>query len=200
MDCSANGPLSETLPIKEAGDMIDFHRWNLRRYAADSAAGAALGPAEDILTTDSCHSIVPATLASFNLSKAYTTLGNFPAASLSAMLHLSLVIIQDDAEAHQRAVLNVLRVFSETVATDPARFQNRLAGLSKHWRAFLNDSTMHRWYETGGRCDEVERFIEGCMLSAAALWSSRAYAAERDSRSPSRGGGESPGSKRRSGL
>ncbi|KAH8901128.1 hypothetical protein GQ53DRAFT_814608 [Thozetella sp. PMI_491] len=150
---------------KEAGDMVDFHRWNLRRYAADSAAGAALGPAEDILTTDACHSSMLATLASFNLSKAYATLGNYLAASLSAMLHLSLVDIQIDAETHQRAVLNVLRIFSETVAADPARFQDRLAGFSRYWRAFLDDKTMHRWYETGGRCDEIERFVESaCFL------------------------------------
>ena len=38
------------------------------------------------------------------------------------MLHLSLTIVQEDAEAHQRAVLNVLQIFSETLAADAPRF------------------------------------------------------------------------------
>jgi hypothetical protein len=51
--------------------------------------------------------------------------GNYLAASLNAMLHLSPTIVQDDAEKHQRAVLNVLQVFSETVAADASSFQDR---------------------------------------------------------------------------
>jgi hypothetical protein len=150
---------------KEAGDTIAYHRWDLRKYAGDSLAGAALYPAEFVLTSGKAHSIILATLASFNLSKAYSTVGNYLAASLNAMLHLSLTIVQDDAETHQRAILNVLQIFSETVAADVTRFQDRLIGLSKYWGAFLDDLAIHRWSESSGRCDEIERFIEGaCFL------------------------------------
>lgn len=148
----------------EAGDNIAFHRWNMRKYASDTAVGASIKAAEAILKDSVVHSSVLATLASFNLSKAYLTLGNYFSAALNSMLHLSLVIVQDDAEDHQRAVLAVLDVFSAAIAADP-RLQQQLPRLGELWKGWLDDNTIHRWAAGYPRCDEIERFIDGaCFL------------------------------------
>jgi hypothetical protein len=91
----------------EAGDNVSFHRWNMRQYAGDAVVGASVQSAEAVIEDLVVHSSILTTLASFNLSKAYLALGNYFLAALNAMLHLSLVSGQGDAEAHQRGVLAV---------------------------------------------------------------------------------------------
>ena len=57
----------------EAGDYISYHRWNMRKYAGDHLVAAIVHPAEMILRGETVHSTELALMASFNLSKAYTT-------------------------------------------------------------------------------------------------------------------------------
>jgi hypothetical protein len=51
------------------------------------------------------------------------------------------------------------------VASDETKFHTRLTKISSFWNGFLDDNTIYRWNLAGGRCDEIERFIEGaCFL------------------------------------
>ncbi|KAH7322656.1 CHAT domain-containing protein [Stachybotrys elegans] len=150
---------------EEAGDMIACHRWKMRKYAGDQVVGASVQASEDVLKADAeVHSMTLTTLASFNLAKTYLTLGNYFAASLNAMLHLSLTDIRIDSESHQRAILVVLETFTEAIAAEP-RLQERLPELARRWNGWLHDQTLHRWHDGQIRCDEIERFIDGsCFL------------------------------------
>ncbi|KAK3307883.1 CHAT domain-containing protein [Chaetomium strumarium] len=153
----------------EAGDMISYHRWNMRKYAGDEVVGACIQASEEVLKGDAVvHSTVLATMASFNLAKAYLTLGNHFAASLNALFHLSLTSIQNDAESHQTAVLSALHCFSEAVAAEP-RLQSRFPALKDRWNGWLESTALRRWDQGQPRCDEIERFIDGaCFLPSLA--------------------------------
>jgi hypothetical protein len=116
---------------KEAGDNIMYQRWNLRKYAGDSLSVASINDAERVIANDesvAVHSSLLVLLASFNLSRAYLSVGNFFEAALNSLLHMSLTAQRGDVESHQRAMLNVLhrhcggdaRLLSRILVDNPA--------------------------------------------------------------------------------
>lgn len=149
----------------EAGDNITVHRWSLRKYAGDFLVGAAVEPAEVVIAGEYApHSVRLATLASFNLSQAYCTVGNYYEAALSAMLHLSICYAQNDSENTQRAILNVIKVFGDYLASEPKGVIEKLLDIPRLWNGWLDDFTLLRWAQGHPRCDEIDRFIDGALF------------------------------------
>ncbi|KAG4435976.1 hypothetical protein IFR05_008557 [Cadophora sp. M221] len=152
---------------KEAGDSIMYQRWNLRKYAGDSLSVASINDAERVIANDesvAVHSGLLVVLASFNLSRAYLSVGNFFEAALNSLLHLSLTAQRGDVESHQRATLNVLNVYSEAVANNTSDPEETLKGLAVLWPGWLTPKSYDRWEAAQARCDEIDRFIDAALF------------------------------------
>jgi hypothetical protein len=152
----------------EAGDNVAYHRWNLRRYAADNMIVSSISSAEDIIAANKdsyVHSNLLTTMASFNLSRAYLTLGNHFEAASNGILHAALTSEQNDVEDHQRAILNLLQIFTGTLEADKTHGLKIMNDLSHLWSGWLQFPAPERWKLRGPGCDEVDRFIDGaCFL------------------------------------
>jgi len=143
---------------KEAGDNVAHHRWNLRRYAADNMIVSSIDSAEKIISSQPdviIQSNLLTTMASFNLSRAYLTLGNHFEAALNGILHAALTSNQNDSENFQRAILNLLQIFTETVNADKVLGQRVIGELSQLWNGWLHWPVPRRWEHQGPRCDEI---------------------------------------------
>lgn len=152
---------------KEAGDSIMYQRWNLRKYAGDALSVASINDAERVVANDesvAVHSSLLVVLASFNLSRAYMSVGNFFEAALNSLLHLSLTAQRGDVESHQRAMLNVLNILSEAVANNTTNPEETLKGLAVLWPAWLTPESYDRWEAGQARCDEIDRFIDAALF------------------------------------
>ncbi len=152
---------------KEASDNLMYQRWNLRKYPGDSLSVASIHDAERVITNDetvAIHSSLLVVLASFNLSRAYMSVGNFFEAALNSLLHLSLTAQRKDIESHQRAILNVLHVFSEAVSNNTANPDELLKGLAVIWPGWLTTKSYDRWKAHQARCDEIDRFIDAALF------------------------------------
>ncbi|RYP17200.1 hypothetical protein DL765_004656 [Monosporascus sp. GIB2] len=121
--------------------------------------------AETVLRESVFHSVTLATLASFNISKAYITLGNYFSAALQCDTSSKL-------DGHRKRC----RKPSESRFGCPGRLYRRLSpptlncitdslGLQNIGRGRLDDWTIYRWDGRHPRYDEIERFIDGaCFL------------------------------------
>jgi hypothetical protein len=144
-----------------------YERWNLRKYAGDALSVASIFDAEHVIANDdtvNIHSSLLVTLASFNLSRAYLSVGNFFEAALNSLLHLSLTAQRKDVEGHQRAMLNVLHVFSEAVASNTTDREEVLKSLAGRWTGWLTPKSYDRWEAGQSRCDEIDRFIDAALF------------------------------------
>ncbi|PVH75886.1 hypothetical protein DL98DRAFT_313737 [Cadophora sp. DSE1049] len=152
---------------KEAGDNIMYQRWNLRKYAGDTLSVASINDAEQVIANDesvAVHSSLLVVLASFNLSRAYLSVGNFLEAALNSLLHLSLTAQRGDVESHQRAILNVLHIFSEAVANNTIDSEEIVKRLAVLWPGWLTPKSYDRWEAGQARCDEIDRFIDAALF------------------------------------
>lgn len=153
---------------KEAGDNVAYHRWNLRRYAPDNMIVSSIGSAEAIIASDkgtNIHSNLLTTMASFNLSRASLTLGNYFEASINGILHAALTKNQNDVENHQRAILNLLQIFTEALNADKVHGRKVMKELSSLWKGWLHFPAPERWKLQSPGCDEIDRLIDGaCFL------------------------------------
>ena len=152
---------------KEAGDNIMYQRWNLRKYAGDTLSVASINDAERVIANHesvAVHSSLLVVLASFNLSRAYLSVGNFLEAALNSLLHLSLTAQREDVESHQRAMLNVLHIFSEAVANNTENPEEVLTRLAVFWPGWLTPKSYARWEAGQARCDEIDRFIDAALF------------------------------------
>ncbi|KAK0117405.1 hypothetical protein ONS96_013235 [Cadophora gregata f. sp. sojae] len=152
---------------KEAGDNIMYQRWNLRKYAGDTLSVASINDAERVIANDdsvAVHSSFLVVFASFNLSRAYLSVGNFFEAALNSLLHLSLTAQRGDVESHQRAMLNVLHIYSEAAANNTTNPEETLQILSVLWPGWLTPKSYDRWEAGQARCDEIDRFIDAALF------------------------------------
>lgn len=152
---------------EEAGDHLMYERWKLRKYAGDTLSVSSILDAERVIANHESvgiHSSLLVTLASFNLSRAYLIVGNFFDASLNSLLHLNMTAQREDVEGHQRAMLNVLHIFSEAVATLKDGADDILQLLATRWDGWLTPKSYDRWMDGDARCDEIDRFIDAALF------------------------------------
>jgi len=150
----------------EAGDAYSHGIWKLRKYASDFKAAAVIEINEKAFdTAHEVQSELLATIATYNLSRAYLVQGNTLEAAANAMLHFQLATKQRDAEQMQRAALNVLECLEEEFSKKSVRRQAEiLTEIANSWTGFLEDTAIIRWVAGQPRCDEFDRFIDGALF------------------------------------
>jgi hypothetical protein len=150
----------------QAGDAYSYGIWKLRKYANDFMAAAVIDINEKVFDTASeVQGELLATIATYNLSRAYLIQGNTMEAAANAILHFQLTNKQADEEQQQRAILNVLDCLEQEFNKKPlGRQADILSELEKSWTGILEDSAVARWAAGHLRCDEIDRFICGALF------------------------------------
>ena len=150
----------------EAGDAYSHGIWKLRKYSNDFMAASVIDINEKVFdTANEVQSELLATVATYNLSRAYLIQGNTMEAAANAILHFQLTYKQLDQEQLQRAILNVLNCLEEEFNNKSLSRQSEiLTEIASSWTGLLEDSAILRWVAGHPRCDEIDRFITGALF------------------------------------